>query len=65
MFSVVIPLYNKGQLVQRAYYLECMKSFRNNAEPLVDFFFDVSISRMTSEIEQKQSANDMGNVDFN
>ena len=49
---------------KRAYYLECMKSFRNNAEPLVDFFFDVAISRMSSEIEQKQSASDMGNKVF-
>lgn len=49
---------------QRAYYLECMKLFRNDAEPLVDFFFDVAISRMSSEIEQKQSASDMGDKNF-
>ncbi len=41
---------------QRAYYLECMKSFRENAEPLVDFFFDVAIGRMETEIKEKLSA---------
>lgn len=41
---------------QRAEYLECMKSFRTNAEPLADFFFDTTIARLTREIEQKRNA---------
>lgn len=41
---------------QRADYLTCMKKFRMDAEPLTDFFFDTSISRMKKEIEQKRNA---------
>ena len=41
---------------QRPVYLECMKLFRENAEPLVDFFFNTAIVRMEREIEQKRIA---------
>lgn len=43
---------------QRSSYLDCMKLFRTEAEPLVDFFFDVAVRRMESEMEQKRSADE-------
>lgn len=42
----------------RSEYLECMKLFRTDAEPLTDFFFNTTISRMEAEIEQKRNATD-------
>lgn len=41
---------------QRAEYLSCMKSFRTDAHPLVDFFFRTAIARMTTEIASKKNA---------
>jgi len=43
---------------QRSVYIECMKLFRKNAEPLVDFFFNTATARMEREIEQKRNAED-------
>lgn len=41
---------------QRQEYLSCMKLFRTDAHPLVDFFFNTSIHRMQQEIENKKNA---------
>lgn len=43
-------------VAQRTDYLNCMKTFRTSAEPLTDFFFATTISRMKREIEQKRNA---------
>lgn len=41
---------------QRTDYLNCMKVFRESAEPLTDFFFETTINRMEQEILQKRNA---------
>lgn len=41
---------------QRAEYLSCMKLFRTDAHPLVDFFFRIAITRMSNEIASKKNA---------
>lgn len=43
---------------QRTEYLECMKLFRTDAEPLTDLFFNTSIARMQQEIDQKRNASE-------
>lgn len=40
---------------QRQEYLSCMKAFRTDAHPLVDFFFRIAIHRMTEEIAMKKN----------
>lgn len=37
-------------------YLSCMKLFRTDAHPLVDFFFRIAITRMSNEIASKKNA---------
>lgn len=40
---------------QRAEYLSCMKAFRTDAQPLIDFFFHTAIDRMEREIAEKRT----------
>lgn len=41
---------------QRAEYLSCMKAFRTDAQPLIEFFFHTAIDRMEREITDKKNA---------
>lgn len=41
---------------QREEYLSCMKAFRNDAQPLIEFFFRTAIMRMEKEIADKKNA---------
>lgn len=41
---------------KREEYIECMKLFRTDALPLIDFFFRTAMDRMSNEIEAKKNA---------